>query len=454
MSFKITEPINSILKYNYYETHINQYQNTIKTSGYVKIPYTSKTNTPNIIFLDNQYIAKYLYIVEKIQNIEGVDYDATLVIEHSSITNSEPLYVCIPLKTVSNMRSPIDDIIEGNQNIDLTINDFNKSKTAIVYENHFMQNATVVVFTTPIEVGSQFQEMRPGLFIIAPYADNYSTITITSILGNNIVEGFKEGLDTTMAGYCQPISEIDTEINNELQVGIDNNLLKMGQTNTILNTVINFFGFFVLMMFVVFAVPTAYQYLIFDLVMDNTEFNPQEKLNRLNAVDMITSLLIFGFAFAYLNHGIVHNVFGCTVAGFYIFIFFIASMVTLQFARISKPEEFLRKFIQTDKDKDSPSASFDYVKPDFFGLIIDNLSILFLKKVPDPTTGKDIYKFQPGALLWVIIYLIFYFILYANNLQKSDGAFFLLSLPVLFAFIAWYFVILISYYWKKYNEKI
>jgi hypothetical protein len=106
MSFQINNIEEGTIGYNYYRTSIHTYQNTIANSRYVKVPIAYKTNEPNISFLENGYVATSISIVQPIHVISGIPYDATLVIEHTSVTNkTEPLYVCLLLKHSPNTRS-------------------------------------------------------------------------------------------------------------------------------------------------------------------------------------------------------------------------------------------------------------------------------------------------------------------------------------------------------------
>jgi hypothetical protein len=436
MSFQIGNSKGTI-GYNYYRTTIykNQYQNTIENSRYIKVPYTLRTNEPNITFLDHDYIAKNISIVRKIHVVDGVDYDASLLIEHESTTNkANPLFVCLLLKS-GNVRTSIDDIIESKRDTDLVLNEYITSEKAIYYENLFVKKSTVVIFTTPIFVASTFRELRSGGLYIAPYSEMFSTITVEPILGGSIIEGFQEGMDVTqMAGYCTPISETDPTITDAATIMLDANsgLIKNQTTDATLTTAMNFFGFFVLMLFAVFATPPLYKFFLLELVMDNETFDAQQKLNRMNAVDMATTAIMFTFAFAFINYGIASASTIALLIGFYVFIYFLASLFVLQYQRIFNETEYLEQF-----GKGSYMPSFKNIRNDLGGLLMANV--------------KELYSMNAAPIL-IVIFLVLYGIYYVTGALKTKGSFYFMSIPFALFFLSWYLTILIKHFWYVYDK--
>ena len=460
MSFQINNIEKETIGYNYYRASIHTYQNTIANSRYVKTPISYKTNEPNISFLENGYVATSISIVQPIHVINGVSYDATLVIEHSSVTNNtKPLYICLLLKHSPNTRSPIDDLMEGNTGFDLILNSIIQSDTAILYENNFVKNAVVVIFTTPILVGSTFEKLRTGDIYISPYSETYKTISVEPILGgfdSYPIEGFQEGVEskntnTQMAGYCTPISETDPDATNAATIMLDANsaLAANSTVNTTLTTATNFFGFFVLMLFAVFATPSAYKYLLLDLVLDNDTFDPQMKLNRMAAVDMATCIIAFAFAFAFINFGITNGNTGALLTGFYVFLFFLTSLIVLQYNRIFNETEYLEQF-----GVGSSIPSFKNVRNDLGGLIYDNMRQLFFKKttIKVGNETKTINQFSYAGVLLLLIYVVFYIILNSYKMWNSKSSFLFISIPVAFFFLSWYLVVMIHYFWHTFTK--
>ena len=147
MSFDTAQEIDpsDTVQFNYYPTtfYKNQYQNTIKTSGYIRIPYTSKPNEANIAVLGSGYVTTNLWITQPIHVIDQMSYDAELVIEHKSLTNyNDPLYTCFLLKHSSwQSVTEIDQLIEGVEDTVLEMNTYITSSSAIVFRNQVLKPA-------------------------------------------------------------------------------------------------------------------------------------------------------------------------------------------------------------------------------------------------------------------------------------------------------------------------
>jgi len=462
MSFDLTQSSDTskIVEYNYYPTtfYKNQYQSRLKNNGYIQIPYTSKPNTPNISFLENGYVTKSLHIVEKIHTINDVDYDASLVIEHTSLTNSSvPLYTCFLLQTQNIEENDLDNLIEGVTDTDIALNDYISDGDVIVYDNPYSLNrCKVIIFTTPIAVATKFTHMKPGTFSIAPYVSQYSIIGTSSSLGDAVpmIEGFREGATdvTSMAGYCTPIDENDPSIGEmaAYELPPDNPYTKNTAIDASIKTILNFIGFFMLILFGAFAVPAVHKNLLFDLVMDNDTFSPQRKFDRLRAVEMFTFVIFFGFAISFINNGILNSNSNSTITGLYIFIFFIEAFIILQYNRISDQNKFLDSF-----GKPQPIA--DNSSPDIIGFLKDNILGLMFKKtmVPDPEDStKKIPKmdFQFTFIGVGLIYTGLFFLLKHLNLDAGHNM--ILSIPFYAFFLSMYLMILFNHYWYVYTKNL
>ena len=470
-----TEHIN----YNYYSTtfYKNQYEKTVENGGYIKLPYPSHSNKPNLVssVFPDHYITTHLYILKKSHAIRGVDYDGELVIEHISTTNNNKrLYAYLPLKTSPASSFPatkIDDILIANRDsVNIELNDFfmmEQIKEAILYDT---QETKTLLFTQPILVKSSFDSIST-IDLSPSYSSYYSVLSVKPLLGiNNISEGFKEGIDKDVvaAAYCQPIDETDPNIgeNADVIIPLNSKLSVNDATNTSLKTVMNFFAFFVLILAAVTVVPIVYNMFIVELVLDNRELKlPQEKLNRLCSIDIYVSVILFGFAFSFINYGIANNVPVFTSIGFYVLIFYISAFLYFQYNRTMNPDyitKFLNKFwVPSNK----PEPSFDEVKNDISGLIVDNLKIIFMnyktiteQSVKDDGTiekrvkpdlgpnGEPIKEFSftnvfaLGMIYWLLHYIVSYI-----GLNKNVGSSFLLSLPFYLFLFALYIYIFVKY---------
>jgi hypothetical protein len=453
MEFDLNNTVkNTSIQYNYENTtfYKNQFEKTLENGGYIKIPYPSKSNTPNITsntLLKGEYVTKNLYIVKKIHNIKDTPFDGELVIEHKSLTNNEKtLYVCFLLKSSKSKTEPIDTLLKSDSDVTLNFNDYITDKTSIFYETN---KEHVLVFPTPIQVNSTFDNYTSPILTSIP--KDYSIVNIKSTLGNiekvNI-EGFKEGaVDyVDVATYCQPIDEEDPTIGVSADVIIpaDGKVSINKATSSQLSTALNFFGFFIMVLFVVIVVPTMYQYFIVLLVLDNkyneTPFTGQQLLNRISAVDIVMGFLLFMFSFSLINNGIANNRPTSTVIGFYVFIFFISSFIVLQYRRTFNAEEYLKPFgLAPDLNRT--------INPDIFGFIMDNVVQLFIKyeKDPnDPTKSKP--KFQWNWIIVIIIYLLLhFFVLRRYGMDKKGSASVFMYVPLYVFFLAMYIAIYIKH---------
>lgn len=507
------------VQYNYYPTifYKNQFQDTIAKSGFIKIPYSSKQNQPNIAIFGSGYVSKALYITAPIHKIKGTDYDAELIIEHIPLTNfTDRLYTCFLLKTSKCVINNIDNLISGSSDVVLGLNRYIVKQKAIVYKNNYLDSSTVIVFTIPIYVNTTFANLKPSLLSLAPYVNEYSVLHTDSImsssLGNvregiegandddgvadgsesndELFDGLTNGLsgklattdvsvaasnpaaavpvvvpavDTpggkpvTMAGYCQPIDESDPTIGETSGVIIpmDSSKMKNEAANSTIKTMLNFFGFFVLIISAVFITPIAHKIMIIELIMDNETFSAQRKLNRANAADVYTGILFFGFAIAFINYGILNNAPFATVIGFYVFIFFMASVIVLQYQRIFDPATYLKQF--TTK---GVIPSFDNVEMDW-GFFSDNVFNLFftstMVKNEDPKTASKTpmvakYNFQFGFIGVLFLYTGFYSLLKMFEFTGVGGSFFLTSIYTYGIFFSIYIMALVGHYKYKSSQ--
>lgn len=424
MEFKITSTNTTpdVIYYNYKKAtfYKNQYENRLDYGGYIKMPYAS--NQPNITsnILDTGYIANQLFIGKKIHKIENVDFDGELIIKHIPLTNNEkPLYTCFLLKTDKNMKTPteIDDIIAGRKDNDLYLNYLIESSTAIHYDD-------CIIFTKPILVKTAFDGFEP-VNIINSYNDNYEILAVEPNLGTDIVilkEGLANEMDTkAIAAYCSPIDEKDPSLgeqaNTLLAIGGDESRLKNEATVSSINLSMNFLVFFALAVFATFAVPVMYYQLVVVMIIWNIYLKtPQEKLNRLYTVDIFLSIFMFGLAFSFMNQGIVSTDSYYTLLGFYIFIFFIASFIRIQYDRTFNVEQIYKDLNQEpewnkipqvnelvpmkkldDKNKviDEPAEdpNYEQVKFDVMGFILSNLGY---KKVYDAEEEDATKRCKPS----------------------------------------------------------
>ena len=484
MSFDLTQTIDTTdtVQYNYPPTmfYKSSLQVTPEKAGYIKTPFTAKSNQPNIALFDSGFITTSLYIGAPVHSIEYVSYDAELIIEHRSLTNySVPLYTCFLLKS-GGTYTDIDALIEG-RDVEFNLNSLLRSQRTIVFKD---DNAKVVVFTIPIYISSAIK-WKKG-FVLSPYVSDYSIFRAKPILGEPIIEGlvdsgmsdlpiddpskmpdFKSAVggsasqtnadlasmkpnlgaanqNVSIAGYCTPIDETDPSIQQTagIVVPLDSKLTSNNAANTTIKTLLNFFGFFVMVVSAVFIAPVAHRILIVELVLDNTQFSAQRKLNRAYAADIYTGAVIFGFALAFINYGIINNKSLATILGFDMFIFLMASVIILQYSRIFNPKSYLEQF----KDERDILPSFENMEMDW-GFYTENLGGLFWKQVPDPENpGKTKGRPQFGFLIMLLCYSFLMIILKKFKITGKSGKFFLTSIYFYILLLSIYLLHLLGHY--------
>lgn len=485
MSFDLTQSIDTTdtVQYNYPPTmfYKSSLQATPEKAGYIKTPFTAKSNQPNIALFDSGFITTSLYIGAPIHSIEYVSYDAELIVEHRSLTNySVPLYTCFLLKS-GGAYTDIDALIEG-RDVEFNLNPLLRSQRTIVFNDN---RAKVVVFTIPISISSASIKWRKCLSL-SPYVGEYSIYRAKPILGEPIIEGlndsgipdlpiddpskmpnFKSAVggsasqtnadlasmkpklgapnqNVSIAGYCTPIDETDPSIQQTagIVVPLDSKLTSNNAANTTIKTLLNFFGFFVMVVSAVFIAPVAHRILIVELVLDNTQFSPQRKLNRAYAADIYTGAVLFGFAIAFINYGIINNKSLATILGFDMFIFLMASVIILQYSRIFNPKAYLEQF----KDGTGITPSFENMEMDW-GFYTENLGGLFWKEVPDPENpGKMKGRPQFGFLIMLIFYSLLLVVLRKFKITGKSGKFFLTSIYFYMLLFSIYLLYLLGHY--------
>jgi hypothetical protein len=171
------------LQYNYYNTLSKKLNET-------EISFIGKTNNPNLIIRngshDTKYISSKLYLFSKSNSMSNKyisknslfglgfgssitsDYDAELVIEHKSITNTastNKVLICFLLKTdVNGNPNIIDKIINSdvNANLEIELNNVIPHNDQYIYQNSGsefdtkLKDTIIIIFTTPILCKSKF----------------------------------------------------------------------------------------------------------------------------------------------------------------------------------------------------------------------------------------------------------------------------------------------------------
>ena len=195
---------------------------------------------------------------------------------------------------------------------------------------------------------------------------------------------------------------------------------------------------------VIFFVPSLYGVMFIELVKDNKDFTPQRRLNRIYAIDTVMSIFLFTLSIIILKYGINTSMIIYTIIGFFIFIFFVGSLIFIQTGRLTNPESFLKKL---KINLNEPDAKFEYAENDIYGLLMDNFRQLY--RVPKPDNPQDTELTILPLTLFLLIFLGFYLLLMMVGLTDSVASIGVVSPTLLSFFITWYFVVVIAHVMRK-----
>lgn len=354
-SSKKTSIHNLLYNYNDVTIYANQYEKTLKNGGYIKLPFSSYKSiiNPNIILFpsQNKYKTENMYIIKKTHNINSVNYDGELIIEHSPITNGDRIYTCFLLKTQPGYseESIVDKIIRQTFTSTLVVN-LNPflltNKTCQVNSDN-----TFFIFTSPILVTSRFDdfdEVNPDIF---PDITSYSTINpYITIQQQSITEGFtlehtqtganKENVDTEdMVITCSPIESSEEQIEMITLTPVGSALSNNAGLSQFINTSANFFSFFVLLCIAVFVTPMVYKAVCVNLInkLIKTE---NDKQGNLKFIDFLFIGVLLAYSIYTVSTGISNKDSLFTGIGVIFFIFIFLSIGRIVLLKQSDPENY------------------------------------------------------------------------------------------------------------------
>lgn len=386
------------IDYNYSSIpiYINQFENNIQNGGFIKIPYISNSNDPNVITTYNgqstQYKTNALYIINSQHLIKDISYSAELIVENKSTTNNSILYTCFLLDSSNNLNkfTNIDELImdasnNGNNSpttkkisLKNLIDNNNKNKT-IYYKPD--ANSKVIILTNPYQIQTVFDaslvSLIPPLFNIVP--TEYKIIESFEGFQNenqneneNIIEGFTKNM------YCQPVDMTDLSGGSittepELSIPLDGNYIKNASTNTIIKTAINFMSFVLVLALSYLIVPMLYNDYVIGLI-DIT--NVRMKMNRIRSIDIYICVVFILITFGLISRGITENSQTSTVIGFFLGLFFVISFMIIQSQKITV--DWLRNTFNNIE----PALISSYytnvsVSEDFFNFVYENFTVLY-----------------------------------------------------------------------------
>lgn len=442
--------------YYHYPTHKiykSQYEKTIENGGYIKVAYPQQPNIINIDYAEYEsgYVTKNLYISKKIHTIDSVEFDGELLIEHVSSTNGfKPLYVCIPLKTnTSSEETYIDKIITQNEDsITYDINELigEKEIKTILYESPgYLTEQYVILFTDPIVVKSSFDAFQM-VDVVKDYDESYQIIIasrqyLESTTPTPNVEGFQSRSKTkTSTAYCQPIEEIEPEVQNEasLEIPLKGKYSLKDSEYEYIKTVVSFTSYFLVMVFGYLGAPSFYKQFVIDLVNDNPNLTTcMAKAGRLYSADIYICVVMIMFIYSLLSTGVKTNSKGKTTTALLVFIFFIVALLRIYFFKITPNSEFSEMIgceqpeDGEEPDEDNPNQYVvENVQQDLAEFFTENMStfnsiqvfgifvFLFVitMSILFATNSSSLWLF--GTLL--DIYIIIYYVVKSNANKGGD----------------------------------
>lgn len=215
--------------YDYNDTpiHLNQCEKNVALNGFIKMPFINSNSVkrPNLWTNKNNYKILNLYIFKNIHNINNLEYDGELIIEHVPITNNvDKVFVVFMLKTDSSGEGYSNNIIcELIENAGIKPDSINLNLNEIILELNIgeesincMNNKNVYVFSNPIHVTSSFQSFKnfkEGEIDFLFLKNQKYDLNTMAIARNPIIENLEPKKDMVIS--CTPIhtSDVDKDVN-------------------------------------------------------------------------------------------------------------------------------------------------------------------------------------------------------------------------------------------------
>jgi hypothetical protein len=310
MSFIIDNKIvnHDLINYNYSELILEPvYYKNIPLNGYIHIPIQINKNNNFIssINIPERFIPKSLYIVNKSCEIQNVSFDAELVLENISYTNSKKMYIRFPLKYKNTETiNTIDDIIKQTYSSPITF-DLNKllkaDQKCIFYEDPYLTQ--IVLFTEPIYINTDVSKINWNNTDIPfqPVSNIYTVLNARKNTKTNtdmvtIKEGFQEGLsstDTTVMD-CQLVDTADDEIAT-YTVPIDGNVSHLYTDMFNMKIITDFILFLIIIILTYVFVPFLYSGLLVNNIISNQNVNKFSYRKLLNYIESSIRCIILVF---------------------------------------------------------------------------------------------------------------------------------------------------------------
>jgi hypothetical protein len=328
----------SKILYNYYNTTIGSSDvEVINSSGSKRyiINVSYPVNTPNMLYPDSlgTFIANKIYlsgIMHTIKQFPTTNTVGELIIEHTPLTGTGKLFVCILLNysdSIVSDKNSVDDLIDIASSDDtrkqIALNSSILTQpNAIVYKDN---GNTIIVFVSPIYISKASKNKitslaNPPLF--SNYSSSYKFLPQNSI---------------TMAGKdeiyidCSPTGASAEEIAT-YNVPINSEYTQDAGKLDFMKTTIQLCLIFLLIVITYYSVPFFYKTIVVDNIkkLIHTDI---DKKNRNLAIDIILVLLSVVFLIQITYNGVLRNDFDSVLNGVYFFVIFGLSVAIIGYNR-------------------------------------------------------------------------------------------------------------------------
>lgn len=329
----------SKILYNYYNTTISSSDVEVKTSNglkYYNINVSYPSNTPNMLYPDSlgTFIANKIYlsgIMHTIKQFPTTNTVGELIIEHTPLTGTGKLFVCILLNysdSIVSDKNSVDDLIDIASSDDtrkqIALNSSILTQpNAIVYKDN---GNTIIVFVSPIYISNASKNKITSLAnppLLSNYSSTYKILPQNSI---SMVDKDEIYIDCSPTGAsAEEIATYNVPINSEYTQ--DAGKLDFMKTTIQLCLV------FLLIVITYYSVPFFYKTIVVDNIKKLIHHTDIDKKNRNLAIDIILVLLSVVFLIQITYNGVLKNDFDSVLNGVYFFVIFGLSVAIIGYNR-------------------------------------------------------------------------------------------------------------------------
>ena len=371
-------PDTSLLQYYYPEItlHLNQFEKTFPTDGYIQIPFLSRRGTvePNLVYQNKKYKTTNIFLHKKKYNFDiHKEYDGECIIEHVSLQDeskdAKKVYVCFPLIQMryNAERNAVDDLIAQSDRksefirqrdtLQFFLNQLITSQpTHRVLTN---REYNIFIFKDPIYVSTNFDTLRtpdssPPLF--SYMKNNYREITAKQIEHEGFTNLFTTLISSNPSSYSDSNS-LTEPLKEPLKEGytVNNQYIKTDGLEDIIRSIVSRENeknnlrprrimeqvVQILIFFAIFAAsyiisPILYNFLVIDVI-DKT-IDESSKVGSVTGLSTILFLFIMALAFHILfqKNATLEDQF----IGVWIFIAVGMFIITIGINKLVDPEKF------------------------------------------------------------------------------------------------------------------